>query len=230
MEFHIILDKPKVPENIGFICRCMKTTGMGQLHLINPINKWKQKSWMTAFQSQEFLEEAILHDNLESAVRHVDFVIGTSAKHRATRHEAVSIDDLSTKMKELLDPNIKVGIVMGNEESGLSNKQLALCDWISFIPIQTTYPSLNLSHATMMYCYECSKLIREESASTEMESEESSMMALKEKSEEILNWLEIDQHPLLYQRIKDKLVLASIDNQKLLLSTFRFLRRKMNNK
>ena len=227
MEFHIILDSPKVPENIGFICRCMKTTGMSQLHLINPINKWKKKSWMTAFQSQEFLENAIEHDNLESAIEHVDFVIGTSAKHRATRHEAVSIDDLSTKIGELLDVNLKVGIVMGNEESGLSNTQLTLCDWVSHIPIQTTYPSLNLSHATMMYCYECSKLIREEVTTSEKDLEGTSIIALKNKAEEILHWLEIDQHPLLYQRIKDKLSLASTDNQKLLLSTYRFLKRKM---
>lgn len=227
MKFHIILDSPKVPENIGFICRCMKTTGMMQLHLINPINKWKEKSWMTAFQSQEFLENAIQHDTLESAIEHVDFVIGTSAKHRATRHESVSIDDLSIKMNELLDSNLKVGIIMGNEESGLSNQQLALCDWISYIPIQTTYPSLNLSHATMMYCYECSKVIRENPIENQVDSDESSMLALKRKSEEILNWLEIDQHPLLYQRIKDKLALSSEDNQKLLLSTYRFLKRKM---
>lgn len=229
MEFHIILDSPKVPENIGFICRCMKTTGMAQLHLINPINKWMKKSWMTAFQSQEFLENAIEHESLESALEHVDFAIGTSAKHRATRHESVSIDDLSTKMGKLLEDNLKVGVVMGSEESGLSNKQLSLCDWVSYIPIQTTYPSLNLSHATMMYCYECSKLNREEVAKNQEqeESEESSMLALKEKSEEILNWLEIDEHPLLYQRIKDKLALASTENQKLLLSTYRFLKRKM---
>lgn len=229
MEFHIILDAPKVPENIGFICRGMKTTGMYQLHLINPINKWKNKSWMTAFESQEFLENAIIHDSLDSVIEHVDFVIGTSAKHRATRHESVSIDDLSSKMTELLDTNIKVGVVFGSEESGLSNSQLSLCDWVSYIPIQTTYPSLNLSHATMMYCYECSKLIREGTLTAQIkeEEDEASMLALKTKSEEILNWLEIDEHPLLYQRIKDKLALASVDSQKLLLSTYRFLKRKM---
>lgn len=227
MEFHIILDAPGVAENIGFICRCMKTTGMHQLHLINPLKKWKQKGWMTAFQSQEFLENAIEHETLHSAIEHVDFVIGTSAKHRATRHEAVSIDELSTKITELLETNLNIGIVLGSEESGLSNEQLSLCDWVSYIPIQTTYPSLNLSHATMMYCYECSKHIREDVSLPPKASEESSMLALKTKSEEILHWLEIDQHPLLYQRVKDKLALASADSQKLLLSTYRFLKRKM---
>lgn len=229
MQFHIILDSPGVPENIGFICRNMKTTGMSQLHLISPCKSWKKKGWNTAFQSQEFLENAILHDSLEEAIKHVDFVIGTSAKKRITRRDPVCLDDVSQLLLNKISDDTVIGLVFGSEESGLSNEQLKLCDWVSYIPITTSYPSLNLSHAVMLYTYECSKVIRNPIAPIPeyKTSNENMVSSLKSKSDEVLKWLEIDQHEVLYQRIKDRIALSQPTDQKLFLSMYRFLKRKM---
>jgi tRNA/rRNA methyltransferase len=47
-----------------------------------------------------------------------------------------------------------IGIVFGNEQSGLDNEELALCPVVSYIPANPAFPSYNLSHAAQVYCYE----------------------------------------------------------------------------
>ncbi|MDR2490533.1 MAG: RNA methyltransferase [Spirochaetaceae bacterium] len=45
-------------------------------------------------------------------------------------------------------------LVFGNERTGLESEELALCDMASHIPVSGAFPSLNLSHAVQIYCYE----------------------------------------------------------------------------
>ena len=47
-----------------------------------------------------------------------------------------------------------VALVFGNERTGLESGELALCDIASHIPVSGAFPSLNLSHAVQIYCYE----------------------------------------------------------------------------
>jgi len=48
----------------------------------------------------------------------------------------------------------KAGIVFGNERTGLEDDELELCNIASHIPVNDAFPSLNLSHAVMIYAYE----------------------------------------------------------------------------
>jgi tRNA/rRNA methyltransferase/tRNA (cytidine32/uridine32-2'-O)-methyltransferase len=45
-------------------------------------------------------------------------------------------------------------LVFGNEQSGLSAEELAVCNFGSHIPSCEAFPSLNLSHAVQIYTYE----------------------------------------------------------------------------
>jgi tRNA C32,U32 (ribose-2'-O)-methylase TrmJ len=45
-------------------------------------------------------------------------------------------------------------LIFGNERTGLESAELALCDIASHIPVSGAFPSLNLSHAVQIYCYE----------------------------------------------------------------------------
>ena len=47
-----------------------------------------------------------------------------------------------------------VALVFGTERTGLESGELALCDIASHIPVSAAFPSLNLSHAVQIYCYE----------------------------------------------------------------------------
>jgi tRNA/rRNA methyltransferase/tRNA (cytidine32/uridine32-2'-O)-methyltransferase len=45
-------------------------------------------------------------------------------------------------------------IVFGNERTGLEDEELQLCNFASHIPVDETFPSINLSHAVQIYTYE----------------------------------------------------------------------------
>ncbi len=51
-----------------------------------------------------------------------------------------------------------VCILFGREDKGLSNEELKLCSNIVEIPTNKNYPSLNLSHAVFLVCYEIFKI------------------------------------------------------------------------
>ena len=48
----------------------------------------------------------------------------------------------------------KAALVFGNERTGLEDSELELCNFASHIPADNAFPSLNLSHAVMIYAYE----------------------------------------------------------------------------
>jgi TrmH family RNA methyltransferase len=50
-----------------------------------------------------------------------------------------------------------VGIVFGREGTGLSNKEVEMCDFVVTIPTSVKYPSMNLSHAATIIFYEIFK-------------------------------------------------------------------------
>ena len=48
----------------------------------------------------------------------------------------------------------EVALVFGNERTGLTDGELALCSLASHIPSSSAFPSLNLAHAVQVVCYE----------------------------------------------------------------------------
>ena len=48
----------------------------------------------------------------------------------------------------------KASIVFGNEQSGLSNDELNLCNYLVSIPTHESYASLNLASAVQIFSYE----------------------------------------------------------------------------
>ncbi|CAH0991990.1 23S rRNA (guanosine-2'-O-)-methyltransferase RlmB [Sinobacterium norvegicum] len=156
MEIVFILSQPAVPENIGASARALKTMGFSQLRLINTTAHTDKQARILAHGSTELLRNALLFDDLGSATADCDLVIGTSAKPRHHRETLYP----PTQLKELIQSQQlqRVAIVFGSEKHGLSNSELECCDILTSIPLATSYPSLNLSQAVMLYAYELSTM------------------------------------------------------------------------
>ncbi len=201
---------------------------MARLHLVNPCKFWLERGKITAYQSHDILENSHVTKSLEEAIEGMDLTIGTTAQHRDTRKDAFDARALPEAIRGSLGKEGgKVALVFGSEASGLSTEDLKCCDWVSHIPLTCTYPSLNLSHAVMIYAYECAQLVLDFENGPAATERTSSLKALKEKSDEVLQWLEVKEHAALHQRIKDRLLKIPVTDQKLLLSLYRFFKRKM---
>lgn len=225
MEFIFILNSPVHPGNVGSVARALKTMGFTKLYLVNPCSTDHQSARNMAYQSHDILDNAIIFDSLEECVKDIDLVVGTTAKRRSGKDEFVDVRDLSGLINNKGESLEKIGIVFGSEENGLSNDELNLCDVISTISLQTSYPSLNLAQSVMIYAYEVAQLKLQ--INFPEKPEEREFLELKNKSEKLFNDLNLVRNPQLYQRMKDRLMLVGKGDTKLILTFFKYLDRKL---
>jgi len=195
--------------------------------LVAPCDHLSRAARKTGYGSHDILERAQIFDELEAALEGVDLVIGTTAKRRDGRHDYHHPRELGKIILGKAAVLQNVGLVFGREDRGLSNLELDLCDLISTIPLGADYPSLNLSHAVMIYAYEISNIslnLAVAPAGSERELKE-----LKKSARELLQWLEINKKNSLRRRIMDRLALVKSTDVHLLLSLWKSIdyRRKL---
>lgn len=221
MDFTFILVEPAVPENIGASARALKTMGFDKLCLVNPGDFRNTEARKLAHGSFEILENAMVYDSLSEATKGCHFTIGTSAKHRRVKHDYYQITEITGLIKSKENIISNVGIVFGREERGLDNDELKACDIVSYIPMKTVYPSLNLAQAVMIYAWELSKLSFP-GKTLNVSREEDEFRSLKKKVSEFLKENQIDRNQVLYNRIMERLGLLKEEDIHILHSIYKY--------
>lgn len=215
MEITFILVNPGVPENIGATARALKTMGFRKLELVNPPVDYKERARILAHGSGEILDEIKIHKHFEDAVFGLDFLIATSSKKRRTNEEYVHAGDLRELLIQKQEHLHQVGIIFGSEESGLPNELIKQCDVVSFIPLASPYPSLNLSHAVMLFAYLLSEM-KGSLNKKKKKKKDDSVKVLKEKVSLILHDFEMKQAHIIGPRIFEKISLMKDEDISLL--------------
>ncbi|MGI9541610.1 MAG: tRNA/rRNA methyltransferase [Cyclobacteriaceae bacterium] len=225
MQIHFILVNPAVPENVGFAARALKTMGFHSLRLVGSDLHNQQGARNTSYQSHDILDQVEVFEDLPAALKDADLTIGTTAKSRVKRYDYLHPKDLERIIEEKEDAIGSIALVFGSEENGLSNQELEQCDLLSTIPMQTSYPSLNLAQSVLLYAYELSgysqPAVKEATQTSERLQKE-----LKTKGQEILSWLEVDKHPIRYQRMLDRLMQVGKGDAELLLLLGKYLEQR----
>jgi len=152
----IILVEPRGPINIGSVCRTMMNFGYTQLRLVKPTRHYQsllaKKMALSAF---TILENALIFNDLQSALSDVQIAFGTTRRFGKYRKEFFSPSSAAEKIREI-PIQIRCALVLGPEDTGLETKDLDLCQHFITIPTHDTYPSMNLSHALAVLLYEVS--------------------------------------------------------------------------
>ncbi len=156
MQISFVLVEPAVPENVGAAARALKTMGFSRLLLINPCEYLSGPPKWLAHGSVEILENASVFSSLAEAVAGFDFIIGSSAKKRNVKYDSLPLPELRNFLKLKGGTITNAAVVLGREESGLTNDELKLCDLVTSIPMKELYPSVNLAQAVMLYAWELS--------------------------------------------------------------------------
>ena len=149
----VVLVHPKVAGNIGWSARGMKNMGLSRLVLVDPVEYEFEEVKPFAFGAEDVLKGASIVGSLKEALRDTELAIGTTRRIGKRRRPSHYLRDAAPKIISAARNNT-VAVVFGSEQSGLSNEELALCDTVVTIPEETDYPSLNLSHAVTIVCYE----------------------------------------------------------------------------
>ncbi len=144
----IILVEPENSDNIGAAARAMKNMGLEDLRLVKPPRDWRAKAKKMAMSAYDVVHEAKAYASLKDAILDRQVVIGTTRRAGPKRGAFIHFDPALNKALEKSS-----ALVFGKESKGLSNRDLALCDWVTTIPAHPAYPSLNLAQAVMVTAF-----------------------------------------------------------------------------
>ncbi|MEZ4371694.1 MAG: RNA methyltransferase [Polyangiaceae bacterium] len=150
-----ILVAPHYPENVGAAARAMKAMGFSRLVLVRPGRLGRPEHPMAikmAVKSLDVLESAPILESLEEALLGVDFSMATSAK--IGNRGAFTLRTGAVELIRLASRGLQLAVIFGNEKSGLSDAESALCDATVRIPMAAPQPSINLAQACQLVSYE----------------------------------------------------------------------------
>lgn len=147
----VILNNIRSNENVGSIFRTADASGVAKIILCGytpaPVDRFgrENKGLAKASLGAEKSVEWEKVESLKEAVKILKnyFVVGIEQNKKAIDYK---------KIKNLKIKNI--ALVFGNEVSGLSKKDLELCDYVAELPMKGKKESLNVSVCAGIVLYE----------------------------------------------------------------------------
>jgi len=155
----VVLVEPRIEGNIGSVARVMKNFSFQELTLVNPC-KISNDTRTLAVHAWDVVEGARTVPTLKKAIYDYDLVVGCTGITSSKTGEHVRTPALTPKeLRDALSTRSgRIAIILGREDRGLENRELAECDIITNIPTSNEYTSMNLSHAAAIILYELSNL------------------------------------------------------------------------
>lgn len=151
----IVLIEPETAGNIGAVARVMQNFGMRTLILINPKCDYLSKEALDrATSGKRILRTAKVAG--KEILDSFGLVAGTSARI-GTDYNIRRTPVYPGELAQKIAGRKNTAIVFGRESSGLTNKELSLCDFCITIPTDRKNPALNISHAVAIVLYELCK-------------------------------------------------------------------------
>ncbi len=155
----IVLNKPRIPENVGAAARAVKNMGIGRLVVVDPafydVDRIKT---MATHVASDVVENIGLFKTLADALADKSYVVGTTARLGGERSVVYSPKRMADKLIPISREN-PVAVVFGPEDRGLTNEEIRLCHDLVNIPT-ADFSSLNLAQAVMIMCYEIFDAVR----------------------------------------------------------------------
>lgn len=152
----IVLVQTFHPGNIGSAARAMKTMGLNNLWLVNPVDFPHADAVAMASNASNILEKATIVETLEQAISDCTTVVGTSARDRTLNIEPLSPESCAQTLLQNCETE-NVALVFGRERMGLHNHEINQCHFHVNIPANPEYPVLNIASAIQVLCYEIFK-------------------------------------------------------------------------
>lgn len=156
--FCIVLVRPEIAENLGFIARSMLAFGATDLRIVGEAAQEKllrpqSPAWKTASGGENILQEVKLFPCLQDAVADCHGVLGFSRRSHldAPMHELGSV--FATLNESGFSASSRLALVFGPESQGLQAEDgESIQHWVR---IDYPHPSmsLNLSHAITIVLY-----------------------------------------------------------------------------
>ncbi len=150
----IVLNKPKYPGNVGSVARCARNMGIEKIFVVGNRDLAPEEMKQLATHFAAGIVDRIQHfDELGEALARFQYIVGTTSRRGSARGPVISPREMAARIVEISQEN-EVALLIGPEDTGLSNDDLRFCHLLVTIPTSKHNKSINLSHAAMILCYE----------------------------------------------------------------------------
>jgi tRNA/rRNA methyltransferase len=150
----IVLNKPKYPGNVGSVARCARNMGIDKISVVGNRDLAPEEMKQLATHFAAGIVEGIKHfDSLDEALARFQYIVGATSRRGSARGPVVSPREMAARIVDVSQVN-EVALLIGPEDTGLSNDDLRFCHLLVTIPTSKNNKSINLSHAAMILCYE----------------------------------------------------------------------------
>ncbi|MEG0623687.1 MAG: tRNA (cytosine(32)/uridine(32)-2'-O)-methyltransferase TrmJ [Hafnia sp.] len=139
--------------NMGSTARAMKTMGLTNLYLVNPLVKPDSQAIALSAGASDVIGNATIVDTFDEAIAGCSLVVGTSARSRSLPWPMLEPRECGQR-SAMESEHAPVAIVFGRERVGLTNDELQKCHYHVAIPANPEYSSLNLAMAVQIIAYE----------------------------------------------------------------------------
>jgi tRNA/rRNA methyltransferase len=153
----VILHQTRSPENLGAVARVMANFGFSRLILSDPSTYAFRGAERLAVKGESVLERMAVAQHLPEALKECVYAVGTTSRTQIEgRGAALTPEEAVARLAEQSQRG-RVALVLGSEQRGLSNEELAFCTDFLVIPTSEVQPSMNLAQAAAVLLYLCSR-------------------------------------------------------------------------
>ncbi|HZF27142.1 MAG TPA: RNA methyltransferase, partial [Steroidobacteraceae bacterium] len=149
----IVLIDTTHPGNIGAVARALKNMALDDLALVRPQNFPSAEATARASGAGDLLLRARVYATLEEAIADCGLIVGATARPRMQHFDALAPREAAPRVIAAAHES-RVAVLFGSERVGLTNEELAHCNWLIRIPASPEYESLNLAMAVQIVAYE----------------------------------------------------------------------------
>ena len=183
----IILVRPQLPENIGMVARVMENFNLNELIIVSPREKWpNKKSLESSKKAKTIIKNTKVFNSLPEALSKFQFVVATTNTKRFLEKKIIkSFSSLNSFVKI----NKNTAILFGPENSGLSNEDLRLANYLFIINTSKKNTSLNLSHAVSIVSFKIYEYFTTHKKSFYNQKNNSSGLSNKKELSYFMNYL-----------------------------------------
>ncbi|MEO5574123.1 MAG: tRNA (cytosine(32)/uridine(32)-2'-O)-methyltransferase TrmJ [Gammaproteobacteria bacterium] len=152
-QIRVVLVETSHPGNIGAVARAMKNMCLHNLYLVNPRIYPSAEATARASGADDVLAEAQVCTSVDEALTGCGLVFGASARMRTIAWPQVSPRECAGLIMAE-GAKIPLALLIGREQSGLTNEELERCNYLVHIPSNPEFKSLNIAAAVQVLAYE----------------------------------------------------------------------------
>ncbi len=150
----VLLHETEGAINLGSVCRAMANTNFEQLRFSGALNHRDGDAQKFAVHAKDRLRLAQKCADFQELTTDLDVLFGFTPRRPWDDGRNLDLDHFHQRFEEARKVGQRIGLLFGNERRGLTNDQLAYCEYRVALPTGPAYQSMNLAQAVLVVLWE----------------------------------------------------------------------------